>query len=245
MRIAVTYIWTSCLLIECEGIRILTDPWFGNNLRGLPCWKSPGIGLPRIGKIDYVFVSHFHPDHFDKAAIRTLVERKVDLALIGPRGLGRRAGFMPGKTVMEMEGSQRVQYGGFTVEAVAAEHPGKELNYIFCFGDKKIFFGGDTGYSKNFEKIGEKNKKIDLALLPVGGTRVLGKRIVMDPREALKAAREMKAGYLIPIHEGGIWMSVPPLSLHPGRPEHLLMLAGKDSAPPEIVILKNGETFFL
>ena len=67
----------------------------------------------------------------------------------------------------------------------------------------------------------------------------------MGPRQAWQAARVMKAGYLIPIHEGGIWMSVPPLSLHPGRPEHLLALKGNDTESPEIVILKNGETFFL
>ena len=150
MGIAVTYIWTSCLLIEFEGIRILTDPWFGNNLRGLPCRKSPGISLSQIGKIDYVFASHFHPDHFDKTAIRILSEKNGNLKLIGPRGLIKRAGFMPEKTVFEMEGSQSVQYGSFMVEAVAAEHPGKELNYIFNFGNKKIFFGGDTGYSGNF-----------------------------------------------------------------------------------------------
>jgi len=48
---------------------------------------------------------------------------------------------------------------------------------------------------------------------------------------------------VIPIHEGGIWMSVPPLSLHPGRPEHLVQRVMKERVDTEVVVLKPGETY--
>ena len=245
MKISITYIWASSLLIEFEGARILTDPWFANNLRGLPCLKSPGMKLSDIGKIDYVFASHYHPDHFDKQAIKTLYSRNKNLKVIAPLGLKKQAVFMNAENLAEMAEQDIFRFNSGMVEAVSACHPGGELNYIISINGKNIFFGGDTAFSAAFNKIASRDVKIDLALLPIGGTRILGRKIVMDPKDAFKAACILKSEYLVPIHEGGIWLSVPPLSLHPGRAEHLLKLKGESDLLPKIVVLRNGETFNL
>ena len=83
---------------------------------------------------------------------------------------------------------------------------------------------------------------IRLALLPVGGTRILGRRTVMGPTDARDAALLLDAAVVIPIHEGGIWMSVPPLSLHPGRCRHLVSLFEGLGQRERVVHLREGET---
>ena len=66
MSVRVTLLRTSCLLIEHAGATAITDPWFGRSMRGLPVFRKPGIPLDRLPRIDYVFASHLHPDHFDR-----------------------------------------------------------------------------------------------------------------------------------------------------------------------------------
>ena len=65
-------------------------------------------------------------------------------------------------------------------------------------GGTTLFFGGDTKYHHGFPDIGRRFR-IDVAMLPVGGSLVLGRRIVMTPAQALQAAVELGCRTVIPI----------------------------------------------
>jgi L-ascorbate metabolism protein UlaG (beta-lactamase superfamily) len=67
-----TFLRTSCVLIECGGLRILTDPFFASTMRGLPVFRPPGIALADLPRIDVILASHLHRDHFDRAAVRRI-----------------------------------------------------------------------------------------------------------------------------------------------------------------------------
>ena len=236
----IRYIRTSTLLIEMEGLTILTDPWFRMHLRGLPCLMRPGIALADLPRIDVVLVSHYHPDHFDRRAISTVAH--PSMVIVGPPGLVERRRELPSCRLEELKAWDSLDLGGLRITATPAVHTGPgpdEENYLLESEESpSVFFGGDCAFSAVFEAIGA-SRSVDVALLPVGGTRIFGRKTVMDPGDALRAAKRLGADWLIPIHEGGAWLSVPPLSLHPGRPETLLALAKGSTV--EARVLRPGE----
>ena len=70
--IKVTYIYSACVIIETPDLRILCDPWFTEGIYDGAWYHFPRVDKPveKIGKIDAIYVSHIHPDHYDPAFIR-------------------------------------------------------------------------------------------------------------------------------------------------------------------------------
>jgi len=140
--------------------------------------------------------------------------------------------------------------GDVRVQAVPAEHTGpgpREVNYVVTFPDHgAVFFGGDARYDAGIlARVHRRCGPMRLALLPVGGTRIFGRRTVMGPDDAERAADLLGAELVIPIHEGGIWLSVPPASLHPGRARHLARRMRRRGEPGRVVVLAEGESVTL
>ena len=69
----ITYITHACLLIEIQGIKILTDPWLKGPCWGGSLWHYPthNYTIKKIPKPDYIFFSHGHDDHFHEETIKT------------------------------------------------------------------------------------------------------------------------------------------------------------------------------
>lgn len=70
----VTYIGHACMLMESAGTRILMDPWLTDPTYHGTWWHYPPleIGVRDLPKLDYLYVSHEHPDHFDPPTLRQL-----------------------------------------------------------------------------------------------------------------------------------------------------------------------------
>ena len=68
----ITYITHACLLIEIQGIKILTDPWLKGPCWGGSLWHYPthNYTIKKIPKPDYIFFSHGHDDHFHEETIK-------------------------------------------------------------------------------------------------------------------------------------------------------------------------------
>ena len=79
-------------------------------------------------------------------------------------------------------------------------------------------------------------------MLPVGGTLIFGTRTTMDPGDAVRAAEVLKPRVVIPIHEGGEWMPVPPASWHPGRGRHFVEALKWSTSPSEACLLAPGKS---
>src|ERR1044071_5635825 len=78
----ITFIGHASILIEANGVRILSDPWWNGPCFGAQWWPYP---LPYIqaaqdAQIDYVYVSHGHPDHFHPPTLKLFQGAKVLLA---------------------------------------------------------------------------------------------------------------------------------------------------------------------
>jgi L-ascorbate metabolism protein UlaG (beta-lactamase superfamily) len=217
-ELRITLIRTSCLLIEYGPWNLITDPWFEDDMRGLPVYRKPGIPLEQLPKIHGVVASHLHRDHFDRAAVAKI--NNPDMQIFGPYGTKKFCNDIGGAQVTELANWDEAKLGPIRMMATPAEHTGPppaEINYVLSLGPWKVFFGGDSRLSPAFAEIQGVAKRIDVALLPIGGTLIFGHRTTMDPSDAVEACRALKPRFVIPIHEGGEWQSVPPASQHPGR----------------------------
>jgi len=69
----VTMVADSCMLLETDGFRLLTDPWIGTLAYGdWVQYPPPVITAADVGPLDGIFISHLHPDHCDHATIDAL-----------------------------------------------------------------------------------------------------------------------------------------------------------------------------
>jgi N-acyl-phosphatidylethanolamine-hydrolysing phospholipase D len=240
----VTMIRCSTLLLEWRDQRWLTDPWFAMHLRGLPCFRRPGLQPRELPPLDAVWVSHLHPDHYDPRAMRrSLVP---PLRWIFPPGSREALGILP-PGGEELAPWTSTRLGEVHLHAVPGPHTGPkpdEINFLAELpGWGRIFFGGDAKLDRGvLGRVRAERGPVRLALLPVGATRIFGVRTVMWPPLAAEAADILEADRVIPIHEGGIWMSVPPASLHRGRAMQLVEIMRARGEVQRVIHLRPGES---
>jgi UDP-MurNAc hydroxylase len=70
----ITYLGHAAILLEAGGTRILMDPWLTDPTYHGTWWHYPPLelGVRDLPRIDYLYVSHEHPDHFDPPTLAQL-----------------------------------------------------------------------------------------------------------------------------------------------------------------------------
>lgn len=69
----ISFIGHASILIESQGIRILSDPWWRGPCFGAQWWNYPKPDLSPLEQgVDYIYVSHGHHDHLHPGTLRTL-----------------------------------------------------------------------------------------------------------------------------------------------------------------------------
>ena len=70
--ISVKYIYSACVITKTDDVTILHDPWFTEAIYDGSWFQFPKITNPldSIGDVDYIFVSHIHPDHYDSKFLK-------------------------------------------------------------------------------------------------------------------------------------------------------------------------------
>lgn len=70
----ITHLTSATEIIEIDGVKILTDPWLDDGIYYGSWFLYPPYRLPDsiLDDIDYIYVSHIHPDHFCDASMRRL-----------------------------------------------------------------------------------------------------------------------------------------------------------------------------
>jgi hypothetical protein len=70
----ITFVGHASLLIEAGGLRILSDPWWRGPCFGAQWWTYPLPFREAVDgyRVDYIYISHGHHDHFHPATLRTL-----------------------------------------------------------------------------------------------------------------------------------------------------------------------------
>ena len=205
----------SSYFLQLEGKKILVDPVLSGHASPVKFTTRSFGGsdvytADDIPAIDYLFITHDHWDHLDYT---TVVKLKPRIGkIITGLGVGAHLehwGFAPEKIIENDWDETVVLDDGFVVHTAPTRHfSGRGLrrngtlwlSFILITPNHRIYFGGDSGYDTHFANIGSKYGPFDLAILENGQYDKNWKYIHMMPEEVLKAAQDLKAGKLLPVH---------------------------------------------
>jgi L-ascorbate metabolism protein UlaG (beta-lactamase superfamily) len=198
-----TWIGHSTVVLDLDGVRLLTDPLLRARLGHLRRHGAPPA--PAVtDRIDAVLVSHVHLDHLDVRSLRRLDRETRVIAPVGAGDLVRRIGF---DRVDEVAPGDRLEVRDAVVAAVPAVHDGRRrprgivaatLGFEVA-GVSRTYFAGDTAL---FDGMRALAGRIDVALLPIWGWGPSLGPGHLDPAGAAQAAALVRPRIAVPIHWG-------------------------------------------
>ena len=205
----------SSYFIQIDGKRILVDPVFSGNASPLPgtlkSFKGTDVyTVDDLPEIDYLFISHDHYDHVDYETLIALKEKtKKVICGLGVGSHFQSWGYAP-DMIIEKDWNEKVELDhGFIAYVESARHfSGRGFtrnntlwaSYVLQTPSMKIYIGGDSGYDTHYASIGNKYGSIDLAILDNGQYNDAWKHIHNLPADVLKAAQDLKAKRVFPVH---------------------------------------------
>lgn len=86
------YIASACVLIEHAGVKVLCDPWLTDGIYGGAWYHCPSLTVTPedFRDIDFLYLSHIHPDHCDVATLERLPRVPVFVGRYVEDFLGKR-----------------------------------------------------------------------------------------------------------------------------------------------------------
>jgi L-ascorbate metabolism protein UlaG (beta-lactamase superfamily) len=240
-----TWIGHATVLVELDGIRVLTDPLLRPRVTHL---RRLGRVDPRaIRGIDAVLVSHVHYDHLDVPSLERLGR---STPIVVPRGAGamlRRLGF---DHVVETGIGEKISIGDVAVTATYADHDASRgplltkapsLGFVFE-GSRSVYFAGDTGLFDEMAAIGP----VDVALVPIWGWGPSIGPGHLGPREAAAAVALLQPRLAVPIHWGTYYPVYVGAASFLTEPAEAFQQAAAELAPrTSVQVLALGETLEL
>ena len=240
--LSITRIVHGSAIIDFRETRILLDPWYAPHPPLGPD-EPIGISLENLPPMRGMLITHKHDDHFDVSTLREYPDKS--LPVIVPKGLGKALRDIGYASVTELDPWDRSQLGGVIVTAVPARHRVPEVGFVLQANSTTLYVAGDTRFDEEiFGQIAKLFPTIDAALLPVGGIRILGRRLDMTPQEAADAFQILHPAHAIPYHYGltGPFPFVTTAS-DPAKTFQASVVEHDQSASAAVVILEPGESW--
>ena len=214
-----TWLGHSTVLLEVDGLRVLTDPVWGERVSP---WSFAGpkrfhpvpVTLAQLPPLDAVIISHDHYDHLDYPTILELARTEVPFYTSLGVGAHLEAwGVPPGRiTELDWWESATLPRGGAAHHrrALAALLRPRAWETATARSGRrsssrarrhKVFFSGDTGLTPEYAEIRQRLGPFDLVMLEVGAFHPAWGDIHLGPENALAGAeaarrRRVPAGAL-------------------------------------------------
>ncbi len=255
-----TWLGHSTVLIEIDGLRVLTDPVWGpraspSRLIGPKRFQPVPIKLSALPPLDVVLVSHDHYDHLDYPTIRELAKREVPFVTSLGVGAHLEAWGVPAARIHEIDWweSWSLPNADLTITAAPSQHfSGRGLKdrnatlwSSLAIRSKKhsVFFSGDTGLTSEYAAIRERLGPFDLVMLEVGAFHPSWGHIHLGAEHALEAHTLLGGGAFLPVHWGTFSLAMHAwdepvetlLSLAKNRDAQLVMPRLGDAVEPSQV----------
>ncbi len=256
---SILFVGTATIILRFGGFTILTDPNFlhaGDHVHlgyGLTSERltKPAFDIEALPPVDFCLLSHYHGDHFDQ-----IVEEKLqkDLSIVTTAqavGELESRGFTGGiamdtwdsVTFDNGQASLRItsmpgKHGPPIVDIALPDVMGSMLDFEDAHGQRmmRIYITGDTLIFDDINEIPKRFPGVDLALLHLGGTRVLGILVTMDDEQGVEMLRIIQPEKAIPIHYNDYDVFKSPLEDFQRRAEE----AGFSD---RLIYLTHGETY--
>ena len=218
---SLSFIGTATTLIELGSFRILTDPNFLHEGQraylGKGLWSrrltEPSLQPEALPELDAVVLSHLHGDHFDRVARAELSRSQPVITTPQAAGRLKRWGFdarglRTWSTEVLDRGSETL-----TVESLPGIHARGLMGALLppvmgsllehrVGGDvrRRVYISGDTLTGDHISEIARRHPDVDVAVMHLGGTRVLLHTVTMDAAQGVDFLRRVQPDVAIPVH---------------------------------------------
>ena len=218
-RLRITWLGHSTMLLETGGVRVLTDPVFGDraspvSFAGARRFHAVPATIDQLPPLDAVLLSHDHYDHLCHESMRALAKRRVPI--VTSLGVGahlERFGVDPAViTELDWWESHTLPGSAVSFTATPAQHfSGRSLtdrnatlwsSWVIQTNEHRAFFSGDTGLTDELTTIGQRLGPFDVTMLEIGAWHPSWGDIHLGPANALRAFEMLGGGTLLPVHWG-------------------------------------------
>jgi L-ascorbate metabolism protein UlaG (beta-lactamase superfamily) len=254
----VTWIGHATVLIQTNGLNILTDPVWSDTVSPFPPIgperaRAPGVAFERLPKIDLVLISHNHYDHMDLPTLRRLWARDRPLIVtsLGNDTILRGAG----TEAKALDWGGRLPLAGAASVLVERSHHwgsrwGSDRNralwsaFTVALPGGNIFFAGDTGWGDGgWASAAAAHGPFRLAILPIGAyePRDVMQANHMNPEEAVAAFERLNPRQALGIHWGTFQLTYEAIGDPPRRLQ--AALATRHIDPRRFIATEVGRSF--
>jgi L-ascorbate metabolism protein UlaG (beta-lactamase superfamily) len=254
------FVGTATTILRLGPFTILTDPNFLH--RGQRAYLGKGFFSKRLTEpsrqvadlpaLDLVVLSHLHGDHFDRTARagldRTLPVLSTSSAADRLRqwGFGNAAGLSTWESASYRDAGHRLtvravpgQHGRGVARALVPPVMGTVLELESPNRDPlRVYLSGDTLYSPTLVEITERCGPLDVAVLHLGGTRLLGLTVTMDDRQGADLLELLAPRVAVPVHHDDYSVFKSPLSA-------FVETCRSRAVPAQLRVVRRGETVSL
>jgi L-ascorbate metabolism protein UlaG (beta-lactamase superfamily) len=217
------FIGNATVLLELGGFTILTDPNFVHRGEEIPLGygltttrlTDPAIEIDDLPPLDLVVLSHWHADHFDRVAEERLsralpiVTTPAAAEELRSRGFGQARGLdtweTDYRTSQDAELRITAMPGKHAPSALSVALPDVMGSLVELSDDRgtrafRLYITGDTIMYEGLREIPRRHPEIDLALIHLGGTRVMGVTVTMDAAQGVELLETVRPAVGVPIH---------------------------------------------
>lgn len=220
---SVFFVGNATAILRYGGFTILTDPNFlhaGDHVHlgyGITSQRrtDPAIELDELpADLDFVLLSHYHGDHFDRVVRREL-DRDLPIVTtphaaekLAAKGFRETHALATWEELVVRKNDVDLsitaapgRHGPPVVEKALPPVMGSVLEFRQAGAPLfRLYVTGDTVVYDALEEIPHRYPQIDLALLHLGGTRIVGLLLTMDAVQGVEAVELFDADTNIPIH---------------------------------------------
>lgn len=258
-RLVVTWIGHATVLIQTQGLNILTDPIWNDRAGPLGFGPkrvaAPGVRFEDLPRIDVVLVSHNHYDHLDKMTLKRLWERDrpTIVTSLGNDSVIAQTGAQA--TALDWGGTLAIK-PGVDVIVTRNHHWGSRWftdrnralwsSFVIRLPGGNVFFAGDTGLGDGkWPAEAAALGPIRFAMIPIGAFRFTAGQMEsgshIGPLDAVRIFARLGAAHAMPIHWGTFRLSYEAYDTPPKMLELLMRGAGGD--PAEFAPAVIGRSF--
>jgi L-ascorbate metabolism protein UlaG (beta-lactamase superfamily) len=230
---SLTFIGTATTLLRLGAFTVLTDPNFLH--RGQRAYLGKGLWSRRLTDpallpedlppLDVVVLSHLHGDHFDRVARRELARsqpvvttpqaaRRLEKWGFEARGLDTWATetLTQGNETLSIQSLPGIHARG-VMGALLPPVMGSLLEHRVAGSvRRRLYLTGDTLTGDHLDEIARRHPDIDLAVVHLGGTRVLLHTVTMDGDQGVELLRRVRPRHAVPVHYDDYGVFRSPLS---------------------------------
>jgi len=193
-------VYHSCVSISVGNTSLITDPYAGARLKSSQALARIKRVQSLVKAADLVILSNHLPDHYQPEILADVnfkgwIFAKNERMVLDMEDLGKKA----------YEVKTNHYYSTPLGQLIPIQLPfsrgQSSIGFILETNDGcSIFYAGDCYFDETFfTEIGTKFS-VNLAILPMSGTKQFGKKLTMDAHDALKAAELLKANAVLPNH---------------------------------------------